>query len=400
MKITFRNYLKWRYIKSNDSKIEWDAIIYAIYCAIIPLNMALNFTGFTINKYIGIFAGVCICFNLLVKRKLRFYKQIFIIIIFFIWAFLTSFWSIQQNITLSQLITLSSLIGLCIVGSIRDFNDREILLIKNMVVAVSTILIFYLAPNQDISYSRGTITTSAGVADQNSLAANIVFALLIAIDLFISSEKYKKIIYAICIILMMTSLLLIASRGAILSFILSIFIYFIISKKNKIINLKFIILFILFILIILFFIKQDNSVLLERLSLKNIIEDNGSGRTYIWRGVYDLLISDILHNIFGFGYGTEGIVCQYALGSYVGIHNTFLEYWATTGIIGLFLLISLFISLFWTAKRRDDNLAIALLISAITTCLFLGFLGNKGIWNLIMLTIIGCKNKENTGSSK
>ena len=36
----------------KKEKIGLDAVVFAIYCAMAPLNMILNFTGATINKYV------------------------------------------------------------------------------------------------------------------------------------------------------------------------------------------------------------------------------------------------------------------------------------------------------------------------------------------------------------
>ena len=394
LKIISNNSFKQETTKNTKFKIGWDAIIYAVYCAIIPLNMVLNYTGLTVNRYIGILAAICICCHLLIKKKVYFYTQLILLFVFYVWASLTYFWSIQQNTTISQLITLSSLIGLCIVSSMRGFNEYEILLIKNFMVGISAVLVFYLVPNQDVSYTRGTITTSAGSADQNGLAANILFALWMAIDLFIQYKKRKiRWIYLITIILMLTSIFLIASRGTILALAISGAVYFFMLHRKKT-KLRLIIFIICIIGIILFYVHEINPIVLERLSFKSMIEDQGSGRINIWKNIIILLMNNILYSIFGLGYGTEGFVSQYAIGFYIGIHNTFLEQWATVGIIGLVLLILLFISLFRTAKYRNDYLSIALIISLFVVCLFLGFFNNKGMWNTITLVIIGCQHKR------
>lgn len=37
-----------------DTGISIDAVLFAVYCALAPMNMVMNFSGATINKYVGL----------------------------------------------------------------------------------------------------------------------------------------------------------------------------------------------------------------------------------------------------------------------------------------------------------------------------------------------------------
>lgn len=387
---------------SKCEKIGFDAFVYAIYCALIPLNMILNFTGSTINRYVGIVAAVFIGIKVIATKKqiVTSSKTIKIMLLFWIWCFCSYFWSADQESTLNWLITLTSVVALCLVCCFRKFNSRELYLIKYAMMLSSAALVLFLAPNLAHSYTRGTLTTSAGTADQNSLAANLVFALWIAIDLLKTSKGFFKFLCYASIILVIVGLLFLSSRGAILALLISLFVYIFILKKARL-NVGTIILLTLACFIIVWILGALEIVAYERLSLQSILEDGATGRFGLWISLINLFFdSNVFRAVFGYGFATEKYVCALATGIPRGAHSVFIEYLMTTGIVGEVLLLSLFGSTLSTANKRKDSIAFVLLISLIVICIPLGFFLDKGAWNIIMLSMIGVEQQDSTPEQK
>lgn len=380
----------------KQNRISLTAIVYGVYCALLPLNMILNFTGFTVNKYVGILASGLILIDIVRRHSFALKKDYVIYIIFLIWAGITTAWTVDSTASSNAFSTLFNLVMLTILGLIRGFNRSEIKLIKYFMIIPSAVLFFYLAPNLNVSYTRMTLQTSAGAADQNSLALNLVFPLIMAIDEFKhNSNKIVKVINATCILLMVISLLLIASRGGILSAALSSVIYFYLEgkKEGKNITVSMLIRRIMIVLIVIaaggWVIRNIEFSAISRLKLSVIMSDRGMGRLDIWKGFWKAIWDNPLRFLFGYGYGTEGWIGRHFVGETIGAHNVYLEHWATMGIGGLTLLFVMYYRPIITALKRKDSTSFACMVALMIGCLTLGFLSNKGSWNIIMLCLLG-----------
>ncbi len=384
----------------DKEKIHFDAIVYAIYAGIIPLNMVLNFTGFTVNKYIGIMAILCMTFYSFILKRKKIKKTILPAYLFTWSALFTIFWSLNKETSIHMFKTLISLVLLFTIFVLRDFNFKEKKLIQDFMIIGAVLLIFWMKPNQAVSYSRFTITTSAGFADQNGLAANILFTFFISINLlFQAKDKKNKIYYTIVVLIIFLEIILIGSRGSLLAMVICIFSYFLFLKKVKISWYNYIL--VIFLVIVLFFyFQKEFPELISRFSLNAIKEDGGSGRNFIWKNVLKFITLNPLRILFGYGYGCEGEVCLRAFNMKVGIHNVFLEHFSTMGVLGLGELILIFYSGFYESKRRRDYLSIILLIALVVVSVPLGFFLNKGAWNILALSYSGMKKSSNDGSNR
>lgn len=84
-------------VNQKKERIGISAMVYGIYCALLPFNMILNFTGFTINKYIGILASLLMIISVLRKHSFSIKKEYTIYVVFLCWAFITIVWSINPD---------------------------------------------------------------------------------------------------------------------------------------------------------------------------------------------------------------------------------------------------------------------------------------------------------------
>lgn len=388
-------------IMVRKQKVGIGAIIYAVYCAIIPLNMVLNFTGFTINKYIAILVIFFFTIEIFARRAYHISKHCVPFIIFVIWCFITVLWSIKIDRTISQLNTLFGLLVVFLLGLVRGFNKREIELIKIAAIVVAVAVLFWLAPNLSVSYTRATLTSRAGVADQNGLAANLLFVLWYAIDEVVKKQKSWKLFYLICAIIITLELLLIASRGAIMALAISLIVYNYIKTKRSAVKLSrkktIVLLVVIPSLLMILFIRMNSIIdwffvrfpATRRLGIQKMIADGGMGRTKHWKNALKMIFDSPIKTIFGYGFGCEGEVLKRANDGYSGIHNVFLEYWVTTGLIGLLLLVVLFWKLAQVALKNKDDLSVALVFALATVCFFLGFFLDKGTWNVFLMVLCG-----------
>lgn len=364
-----------------SEKIYIETILYGLYSALIPLNMILNFSGNgTINKYIGLAAGFFGVWRIVVRHNFKiekYYLGYLLLLFYMLFEFLRS----SEN-HLSQLITLFSLVIIFMIFSVRGFNEREYNFVLFVTTIVSSSIVFFLAPNLNTSYSRGTLTTTAGSADSNSLAANMLFGFLIAFHLFLSSKTSikRKIIYLVCMILIGVGVVLTGSRGAILTLAISVLVYLLIRRKNIDENRSVIKLFVLGMFFILggyyLFTKYIDQAILTRFQISSILADGGSGRAELWKYYFVEAQDSIIHFLFGHGFGTA-----------LNAHNVFIEYFYSTGIVGVLIILILLGIVVYRAFWLKDNLAMGFIWIIIITSCTIGYFLNKGFWNGLLLAI-------------
>lgn len=240
-------------------------------------------------------------------------------------------------------------------GLLRGFNAKEIIYIKYCMIIPAAILFFYLAPNMDVSYTRATLQTAAGTADHYSLAANLVFPLLMSIDeLRKRNNKALKIVNGVCCFLIISGILMIASRGAIAAAVISIIVYFSLEWKEagKHIKIATLLRGVVVAAAVIFLghylIQHIDLPALTRLQFSAISSDKGTGRLDIWRGFIDAATDNIFRMLFGYGYGTEADISYQFINQKVDAHNVYLEHLATVGLIGLTILLKMI----WIPLKR------------------------------------------------
>lgn len=384
-----------------QSRISMSAFLFAVYCALAPANMVMNFTGSTINRYVGLLVAAALGIRLLKTKEMTVNMKIVLpLFLYLIWTLITCFWTIDIYASTSSTITHLSLVGIFLFGTLVGFNASEIRFIKAMIVLLAAALTFYIVPavGSDTP-TRATLQTAAGIADQNGLAANMVFALWIAIDQIREARRFwTKILYGAAIILISYSMLVIASRGALVGFLMAALLYFVIFRAYRIRPAVLILVVIAGVLVYQYAL-QKNPVAMRRLSIAETISDGGTGRSVTWPAIWELLLEHPVRLIVGYGYGCEGAVGLLARHVWIGTHNVYLELLATTGVVGVVLFLVFIGSIALDAVKRKDYLGVAVVIVFMAVCFVLGFSKDKGAWNMLLLTTVGFDHNQYTSAN-
>lgn len=177
-----------------------------------------------------------------------------------------------------------------------------------------------------------------------------------------------------------------ASRGAFIFLLVVLGLFAITTNTNH--KYKKMILFISFILIgyISFIWVMSNEIMRDRM-ISFITDEDTSGRNVIWNIGFNMIAERPIH-----GWGVNGYIQEMTAryGEYRSMHNLFLEYWVTSGIIGLFLL-CLFFYRFGKGVinvRKVDNLPLILYTLVILIALKTGGVqASLFFWFLISISI-------------
>jgi exopolysaccharide production protein ExoQ len=152
-------------------------------------------------------------------------------------------------------------------------------------------------------------------------------------------------------------------------------------------------------LAIIFSVTVDYDALFSALARSGDAQEiwTGTGRAAIWSVVLDMIAE---RPFFGWGYGSSVMILGERT-SLVGFtvthtHNAFLQVALTTGLVGLFFFVGIFLTkIFYAIKFRDQaNVAfiIFLLIGGITEPI--GFFGPATTTTFVLATILSLKFNE------
>lgn len=215
----------------------------------------------------------------------------------------------------------------------------------------------------------------------------IHFIVLLLPCVFIIEKKNKKVLF-IALILITTILstkrqdFIVAIIGITIPYMIQIFFTDNNDKFKKIFSIMLVTL-----LVITAYINLENRLNLEIFArLSSIKEDGGSGRTQIWKNVWDAFDNgSLLQKIFGHGYSAVardrvGKFSSYGV-NYTSAHNDFLETLYDYGVCGL-IMYSLFLISF--IKKVFKVYACDIKIGSMYLCSIISYLVLCSLGHLLL----------------
>jgi putative inorganic carbon (hco3(-)) transporter len=212
--------------------------------------------------------------------------------------------------------------------------------------------------------------------DPNDAGAHIAILILIVISSFFYTQNYFKKILLVIILLMSTAALILTfSRGAWLSGVVGLVIFFFVALRHRWINVKRMVVAALLVSIVLGMLSVPITVRLTQ-------DDKGSAysRIPLMKLAFEMVQN---HPFIGVGINNFGIVLPQYLSSEIRgewlyiVHNQYLLTFSETGLIGLVFFLLILGSVFFTCLRcvtaKDSTLSPLSLgiISGLCTLFFL-----------------------------
>ncbi|MHB0755913.1 O-antigen ligase family protein [Polaribacter sp. M15] len=375
--------------------------------------------GFAINSsaIILFFLG---CLYSFVKNKYKFSlnKIEVLFILFYLVCFLSMFWSDNLKNTTQGLIRfLSYLILPLAFGFNKTFNvDKIIAVFSKTLVLYSCLLIvvaiYNVFINSDINFMFYH-KLSSGLGYLNAIYLSIYTS--IAIAFFIFKEQKTKYHFMYLFILMFF-LLLLSSKLIIVVTLFFVFVYFMSKRKYKKFKLKS--LFILPAILIVFILASKKlvnrvNIEFEKTKVQEILSKKDFGHVYLWTGsglrifqtkVFLETLDENKKLIFGLGLNNsqESLNRKYKeYNLYPGFlnynyHNQYIQVFAELGVLGLFILISIFIVLLKKAINFKDYFLLYFIILILAVCVTESFLWRQRgmVFFIIMVLLFFNKTKR------
>lgn len=213
-------------------------------------------------------------------------------------------------------------------------------------------------------------------------------------------EEKTKILHLILTAGSFVALIMSNSKTAMVALVLSIALASLVRPTLG----KMLLCFVLVCLAIIFSVTVDYDALFTVLSRSGDAQEiwTGTGRSAIWSVVVDMIAE---RPFFGWGYGSSVMILgeRAALVGFTATHshNAFLQVALTTGLVGLFFFVGIFLTkIFYAIKFRDQaNVAfiLFLLIDGITE--IIAFQGPATTTTIVLATVLSLKFNEKNETS-
>lgn len=320
-------------------------------------------------------------------------------LLFSVWAFASSVWSIDLNKTIERIFSLVSFCFLLIAVSGYKYGEDEIVYLKRCLIASSrlTALVVLISG----SYYEGRIYLSGIVnEDPNYLCAYFLFGIVAALlDLFGTAKKVRKLTCLAELVIYAYIVIASGSRGGLLAILVSVLCTFLYKPKSEpgrhrggfAIIISIPVLF----AVALVASKFIDAEILNRFSVESILTSQGTGRFGLWRDAFNAYRNSSLFREFA-GYGTataRDITYMFPFERHNVFHNMFVETLLELGIVGELLYIAHIVVFVKSSKREKDPFCFAVVCGMIALSISTSIYSFTPYWNIMLF--IMCISQRN-----
>lgn len=369
-----------------NEKVRFDALLYAIFAALLPLNQAVKLPGgTTINQVTGVIVLIVFGLNYIVRNRgrLTISREFMPVYLSMGWNFLCSMWSISGFSLPINLMASYLMLLMCFK---RGFNSKELNVIKWLIITVYAAFSLYIVLVASQNSLRAVLFSKTGEADPNSLALTLSVAIILSLDTVLTDKK--RLYPMICMLAVSMAVLFTGSRTGIIAALIAAF-YLTMQKtkhsRKHIITIFFIILALYVTLQILIDRNIFRLGILDRLTLSDITETGGNGRVEIWKIYLRAIFANPIRTLIGYGTGSYTDITYMYSYRRISPHNDYIGYAATLGVIGLCIFIALFVAFIKKGKKNDSGISVALIILLMVGCITIRYFEDKAAFNMLIL---------------
>lgn len=304
---------------------------------------------------------------------------------FTLWSVATATWALRPTTSFEFLPTVLALLTLYVASSCFRYTDAELRKVTYLAIAggcaaaVWTIYLFYQGARwTEVSPVRASLILGSRQTNPNVLAMSLLLPIALAFGYFLSYKRgFAKLAMLLALIVTTLGLLLTMSRGAIVAFIVLLFVYVRRLRVRLRIAMPIAVLAVLLSLMPVGFFTR----------FQTAAKTGGAGRLDIWTvGLSALKHYGVIGaglNNFPLAYTNYMGEAPHFKGASRDAHNTFLNIGVESGVIGLFLFVAAIRSSLRVRHQAKPGTSDNLLLAAEAACwsmLAFGMFGTN-LWN-------------------
>lgn len=332
------------------------------YMSVGTNHFAFTYFPYDVNYYPVLVAlGIVFIKQKHIKARPPLFLVLFSVLVFFVDFF------IDYQVVHAFYGFLTLLLLLCYLNE-YDNSQKEFFanLLCVMGIAISYIYLSNYKEFLTIYVGVDSGVERGGWSDPNYLACTIgmgVMAALIQLLTNVGAKLYLRVFWITSIIVSIIAMVLIASRGALLSVSVGAIIFIIHSNTSKWVKVGFIVSMVVFVICLL------NSSYIELLQYRLETEsgDGGNGRFAIWEFKLSAFLTQGNFMNFLFGYGYKGALYLGHRG-YWAIHNDFVALLCDYGVVGLCMFSYMFYYPIKSSSPENRVTVITLLLYLVICC--------------------------------
>ena len=338
---------------------------------------------FRIEKIYYLLGIVSLAMCVLARKRIKKNKSL-LLIVFIIYAFITTIWSPNANAAI-ELLNLCVVIIFLFFQLQFDYTLENFDKIKIAFVIQGGIMVMLCFAYGNYMDGRFWLQSSTSGADPNYLSGWFIIPIC-----FIAEKLFDKSICLVYKIFMVLELIGIfyfimesASRSGLITNVIALGLSILYSAKKYVKKhpIKCVLIIIIFIGIMILGVQSMPETMINRLANSN---GNLGGRSAIWKELWAVITNSVRGMLFGMGSGSV----TYYNTFHMGAHNTFFDIWFQYGIIGISLIGSYL--MFWIRKKiRIDKYTVFALISMSIMIFTLSALSTRFV--MLTLFVIGAK---------
>lgn len=387
--------MQYRNNRTEKERIHLYTFSIAGYILLLPFDC---FQIGSMGSLLKIYAVIPLLFLPLTGniRIIKGNKLFRVMIMYLFWVFLSCYYSIDINVSLTSFISLLLNVALVILlGSMYVFNEREKkLLLRSFIISGwIMVLCFLLFGNRD-NYAGRLVLEFRDGSSQDANYANGYMLFTFAYHMYEGINK-KKIIHLAAGAMLLGIVVMTGSRGALLAFVMCIlFVTAWVIKESK---HKFKIMLIsVAVAVFLYYgffymLHQIDPVLAMRFSGEYIGEHGTTGRSEIWKVLWNTFLNaGIFREMVGWGYGTTRFLNTTTSVTTAGMvaHNLYIDNLISIGVIGVILQISMQVKCMKILFDSKNAMLICAYGSFLVMCMSLSLVNYKPIWCVMMMALI------------
>lgn len=365
-----------------NRQISPHCMLSCLYFLLLPTTIAVNSAGNSILKLATIPIGLFFVVTLILSdRKLQINGVHLALLLYTLCAVATLFCNANAGSVDSVIgYVLNAAIYICL--TVIPYNQAELELMEKIQILLLAILNALVLFSNGSEAERSTIMIMGQISDPNYLIGFFIFPLTVVLKRMVSGRH--SFFYLLLIALSLYCVFLSGSRGGMLAVMVT-FIGFTLIYPSGFVKRVLVLVGGVVLILILWIVCRPilPESVVERMSVKAVVESGGTGRMEIWGAMLREIVDQPEKLLLGRGINARHRLFVNGQWSGVAAHNQVIQILYNQGLVGLcsFLLLT-GISFFRCVHRRKIVSVAILGMMALSVSLSFNQT-TRTFWNLI-----------------